>query len=89
MSEETRAQCAGMTKSGMQCKNLALVGEAFCRVHLPEPSGELKREREDRLRAELQVELDELVERLREIQPDYEPPPLSTSNLIDFFKKYL
>lgn len=89
MSEETRAQCAGLTKTGMQCKNLALVGEEYCRVHLPEPSGESKSEQEARLRAELQVELDELVERLRAIQPDYEAPPLSTSNLIELLKKYM
>ncbi|MFN2237185.1 MAG: lysophospholipid acyltransferase family protein [Anaerolineales bacterium] len=89
MSEETRAQCAGLTKTGVQCKNLALVGEAYCRLHLPEPSGETKTEQEARLRVELQVELDELVERLREIQPDYEPPPLSTSGLIDLIKKYM
>jgi 1-acyl-sn-glycerol-3-phosphate acyltransferase len=89
MSEETRAQCAGLTKTGMQCKNLALVGEPYCRVHLPDPSGESKTEQEVRLRAELQVELDQLIERLREIQPDYEPPPLSTNNLIDFFKKFM
>ena len=89
MSEETRAQCSGLTKNGIQCKNLALVGEEYCRVHLPEPSGESESEQEARLRAELQVELDELVERLREIQPDYEAPPLSTSNLFELLKKYM
>jgi len=86
MSEETRIHCAGLTKAGIPCRNFPLTGEEYCRVHLPEPDGESRAEQEARLRAELRDELDELVERLRELQPDYESPPFSMCNLIDLFK---
>lgn len=87
MNEGTHRHCAGLTKAGIPCKNYALTGEEYCRVHLPEPDGESKAEQEARLRAELQDELDELVERLREIQPDYEAPPFSVCNLFNLIKK--
>jgi len=83
MSEETRRRCVSLTKAGNPCKNYVINGEEYCRVHLPEPEGESKKEQEERLRGELREELDELVERLREMQPDYEPPPFSFWNLID------
>ena len=89
MSEETRSRCAGITKAGNQCKNYVLDGQDFCRVHLPEPAGESKEEQDARLRAELREELDELVERLQEMQPDYEPPPYSTRNLVDLLRENL
>jgi 1-acyl-sn-glycerol-3-phosphate acyltransferase len=44
-------------------------------------------EQEARLRSELREELDELVERLRAMQPTYEPPPFSLYNLGEIFKK--
>ncbi len=87
MRDETRPRCAGVTKAGNPCKNYALDGEAYCRVHLPEPESESKEQQDARLRAELREELDELGERLREIQPDYEPPPFSLRNMMDLFKK--
>ena len=87
MSEETRKHCAGLTKAGMPCKNFTLIGEEYCRVHLPEPVEESKADQEARLRAELRDELDELVDRLREIQPEYEAPPFSICNLLDLFRK--
>ncbi len=87
MSDETHPRCAGVTKAGNSCKNYALGGEAYCRVHLPEPESESKEQQDARLRAELREELDELVDRLREMQPDYEPPPFSPRNMIDLFKK--
>jgi len=87
MSEEIRRVCAGITKAGNPCKNNALVDEAYCRVHLPEPVQETKTEREGRLRQELREELEILVNRLKEIQPDYEPPPFAPGNILELMKK--
>jgi 1-acyl-sn-glycerol-3-phosphate acyltransferase len=87
MSETKSPRCIGVTKAGNPCKNYALAGEAYCRVHLPEPEGETKEAREARLRTELREELDALVERLREMQPDFEPPPFSPRNLVAMLKK--
>ena len=89
MSEINSPRCVGITKAGNPCKNYALEGEEYCRVHLPEPEGESKKDQEARLRAELREELDELVARLREIQPDYEPPPFSPRNFVGLLKKNL
>ena len=61
MSEQSSKLCIGLTKAGNPCKNYALYGEEYCRVHLPEPIGETKTEQEARLRAELRDELDDLV----------------------------
>ena len=87
MSDESRPRCAGITKAGNPCKNYALESEEYCRIHLPEPEGESQAEQQARLRAELREELDDLVARLREMQPDYEPPPFSPRNLIDMLKE--
>jgi 1-acyl-sn-glycerol-3-phosphate acyltransferase len=87
MSEASSPRCIGITKVGNPCKNYALDGEEYCRVHLPEPERESQAEQEARLRAELRKELDELVDRLREIQPDYEPPPFSPRNMVDLLKQ--
>jgi 1-acyl-sn-glycerol-3-phosphate acyltransferase len=87
MSETDRSRCKGITKAGKPCKNYVLEGEKYCRVHLPEPENESKEEQEARLRNELREELDDLVERLREMQPDYEPPPFSARNMVDLLKK--
>jgi 1-acyl-sn-glycerol-3-phosphate acyltransferase len=87
MSETTNPRCIGITKAGNPCKNFALDGEEYCRVHLPEPEGESKEDQDERLRAELREELDALVERLREMQPEYEPPPFSVRNMLNLFKQ--
>jgi len=89
MSEVTRARCAGKTKSGNPCKNYPLEGEEYCRIHLPEPIQESAKEQEKRLRAELNHELDDLVRRLRQLQPEYEPPPFSPQQMIAALKRNL
>lgn len=89
MSENTRPRCAGQTKAGNPCKNFAVAGEVFCRLHLPESSPETNKEQEQRLRAELRQELDDLVRRLRALRPDYEPPAFSPQNMLDMLKRNL
>jgi 1-acyl-sn-glycerol-3-phosphate acyltransferase len=89
MSENTRARCSGITKTGNPCKNYPLDGEAYCRVHLPEQTYESPKEQEKRLRAELNQELDELVYRLRQLQPDYEPPAFSPQKMLAALKRNL
>lgn len=44
---------------------------------------------DEELRRELVAELDELTQRLQEITPDYEPPPVSSKGLMDLFEKAL
>jgi 1-acyl-sn-glycerol-3-phosphate acyltransferase len=89
MTEDIRPRCAGKTKAGEPCKNYALEGEAFCRVHMPEPTHETTKEERQRLRAELNQELDELVTRLRELRPDYTPPPFSPEAMIALIRRNL
>jgi 1-acyl-sn-glycerol-3-phosphate acyltransferase len=43
----------------------------------------------EELRAALLAELDELTQRLQEITPDYEPPPVSAKGLAAFFEQVL
>jgi 1-acyl-sn-glycerol-3-phosphate acyltransferase len=83
MSNSPSNLCSSLTKAGKPCKNYAISGAEYCRVHLPEPDEETRAEQEVRLRAELKIELEELVERLQAIQPDYQAPPFTFSNLLE------
>jgi 1-acyl-sn-glycerol-3-phosphate acyltransferase len=89
VSEDTHPRCAGTTKAGSPCQNYALRGETYCRLHMPEPTHETAKEQQQRLRAELNQELDELVERLQELHPGYSPPPFSPQAMIDLIRRYL
>lgn len=105
MSENgTRIRCSALTKAGSQCKNYAIEGSDFCRVHQPsdeneyllEPEIEGQPDAEDskgsadfmddkaeqNLRRQLMIELDQLVERIRALTPEYSPPPFSPKRLI-------
>ena len=118
MSENSRPRCAALTKSGNPCKNYALEGEIYCRVHLPkaetpppapedepqpqvtaapepppeappepDPEADFTPEEIRQLRTELTRELNDLVERLRELQPDYEPPALPGRRVRGLFSR--
>jgi 1-acyl-sn-glycerol-3-phosphate acyltransferase len=39
-TESTRTVCMGLTQAGRPCKNLAVPGSAYCRVHQPGPGPE-------------------------------------------------
>ena len=87
--EETQQikQCAALTKSGSPCKNSAKPGSGFCHVHagLDDPdkidmladNPEIEENISDpAMRRQLIEELDDLMVRVREVMPDYSPPPL-------------
>jgi 1-acyl-sn-glycerol-3-phosphate acyltransferase len=108
MSDEvTRSRCAGITKAGLPCKNLALLESEYCRVHQPkldeqhfvdnqdqvEPTQEgvapdgAGQISEEELMSELVAELDELILRLKEVTPDYSPPPFTPRRLIKLIRE--
>jgi 1-acyl-sn-glycerol-3-phosphate acyltransferase len=80
-------QCLAFTKSGSQCKNSARPGSEYCHVHSsaeePENTGRVagssrveEKISDPEARRQLVEELDDLMIRVREIIPDYSPPPL-------------
>lgn len=109
--DDARSRCSAMTKAGLQCKNYALEGSDFCRVHQPsedngtpqevEPKAQPeKREVRDEgmptdalteqdLRRQLLVELDQLIERVRALTPEYTPPPFSPKRLVKLISENL
>ncbi len=97
MTEQSPVQeqlyCAAKTKSGQPCKNYALEGSQYCRRHQQiqaeePPDGRAQAEvpNED-LRRQLAKELDELIERVKEMTPDYNPPPFSARGLLKLIEE--
>ncbi len=96
MSEElNNVRCEAITKAATQCKNKAEPGSVTCRVHRSSaaisdngrPDEELMSEQNlsDReLRERLMVELDDLINRVQAISPEYSPPPFSPEKMVDF-----
>lgn len=89
MNTETRP-CGALTKTGDPCKNNALDGSAYCRVHRNytppaqasppvAPSGLSSMDREEF--RQLVAELNALAEQLRAIDARYNPPPLTLEGL--------
>lgn len=87
-------QCLAFTKSGNQCKNSARPGSGYCHVHAsmedPKNSDQLadspmneEKISDPAMRRQLVEELDELMIRVREIMPDYSPPPVPVPDLAD------
>jgi len=96
MSEESNiVRCEAITKAATQCKNKAEPGSVTCRVHRSSATksnnGRSDEERiagqnlSDReLRGRLMVELDDLINRVQAISPEYSPPPFSPEKMVDF-----
>jgi 1-acyl-sn-glycerol-3-phosphate acyltransferase len=85
-------RCKAMTKAGEQCKNTAVDGTDFCHIHIPAAmrsengkpidEGTAEEKLSDReLREQLIVELDDLIARVRAIDPDYSPPPYTSQQM--------
>jgi 1-acyl-sn-glycerol-3-phosphate acyltransferase len=79
-------QCAALTKSGNRCKNGPKPGSGYCHVHADQDELENpviaidnleieESESDPETRRQLIEELDDLMLRVREIMPDYSPPP--------------
>jgi 1-acyl-sn-glycerol-3-phosphate acyltransferase len=92
-----RPLCEALTKAGRPCKNAALPGALYCRVHQAQASAMADEQpwlTEDgtpgeALREELAAELDQLIERVREESPEYTPPPFSPLALIKLIEENL
>jgi 1-acyl-sn-glycerol-3-phosphate acyltransferase len=98
--------CMALTRSGQLCKNYALPGSQYCRIHQASPDGhETDKtdnagegtesgdqyandgETQEALRQHLLRELDTLIDRVREIAPDYNPPTFTPQNLLELIEK--
>ncbi|MBN1667770.1 MAG: acyltransferase family protein [Anaerolineales bacterium] len=87
-----RRLCTATTQAGAPCKNLARPGSAYCHVHQLQAAAEPQGQAQDtpaQLQRELAQELDELVSRLRQAFPAYEPPPFSPSGLLSQLRRRL
>ncbi len=103
MSEETK-HCIALTKAGAPCKNYVMPASDYCRIHQPKtadasiaspthagatqtadapPSPDPEELRE------LLDELNQLAAELRELTPDYAPPPFSRKKLRKLLKENL
>lgn len=98
MNKETRPRCQGLTKAGEPCKNYAMPGTDYCRVHQATagaeqpPAGRRKVRRQlktvevepvdQETRRQYAAALDRLVEQVRKMSRGYIPPPFSPKRLI-------
>ncbi|MCI0519506.1 MAG: acyltransferase family protein [Chloroflexi bacterium] len=92
--------CKGLTQSGKPCKNRALAGSRYCRVHRARENGSPAEEAaasdapyadegESIDRRQLLEELDKLIARVRAMAPDYTPPPFSPRKMLKFLEEHL
>ena len=98
--------CMALTRNGQLCKNYALPGSQYCRIHQAsfdghEPETKVNAgeeiasdeqslsegESQAEMRQQLMHELDNLIERVREIAPDYNPPTFSPQNLLELIER--
>lgn len=86
---ETRTRCKAPARSGAPCKNYAMVGSEYCRLHQPVDSGSRIKRRSFKvvepeldnpgLRRQLAAELDRLTGRIADITSGYPPDtPVAT-----------
>ncbi len=101
MSDEPkRILCMALTQSGNPCKKYALLGSDYCGVHEKAhngshreqtgeepPAGTTDEVPDEEMRHSLMKELDELLERVRSLAPDYTPPPFSAHRLMELVEK--
>jgi 1-acyl-sn-glycerol-3-phosphate acyltransferase len=103
MAEASNITCVATTKSGAPCKNQALDGSNYCWVHQSLTQGipviELDRESSQSSTEELTpaidlegvdlmtAELDEMISQVKEIAPEYTPPPFSPQRLMQLLKE--
>jgi 1-acyl-sn-glycerol-3-phosphate acyltransferase len=80
-SDETRTQCQALTKAGVQCRNRALAGSKYCRIHQSAQKTVQRELSKEELRQQLIAEVDELTKRIRSITPEHEPPSFSLRRL--------
>lgn len=94
-SMETQSRCQALTKAGEPCKNYALPGSEYCRVHqsvaVRQPAAETFDTEipDEGLRHQLMAELDNLIERVQAMTPGYTPPPFSPRRLLALVEENL
>jgi hypothetical protein len=93
-------QCAGIKKNGERCKNRAVAGSAYCRVHqdqavaaaeaaAPPPVTPAVPRSPELERAQVEAvaeELNKLADEVRAKAPDYTPPPFSAAAMVNVLK---
>lgn len=105
MTDAERPRCAATTQAGAPCKNYALEGLPYCRVHRASAAGSGQEETaaaptvandaepaeipDESLRQQLMAELDKLIERVRAMTPEYTPPPFSPTRLLKLIEQNL
>jgi 1-acyl-sn-glycerol-3-phosphate acyltransferase len=98
-ASEQEMRCIATTRAGSQCKSQATAGSEYCHIHRPvtigvpeagSPSGETpanapagRYASDETLRKQLLAELDALVKRIKALTPNYEPPKLGPSQMIE------
>jgi 1-acyl-sn-glycerol-3-phosphate acyltransferase len=77
------------TQSGEPCKNYALSGSEYCRLHQP-AMDETEAEIPDQdLRQQLSAQLDHLIEQVQAATPDYVPPAFTPQRLLALVEENL
>lgn len=95
MSEQALTRCAAATKAGKPCKNYAVEGSAYCRVHQnvaqAEPSATMSAAEAELLarKKALLDELDELVADLKTAVPPPNTSPYNPLQLLTYLRQNL
>jgi len=103
MSEEKK-RCIALTKAGAPCKNYAMSASNYCRIHRPQTAdasiasplptdaaqtADAPPSPDQEHIQELLDELNQLAAELKELTPDYTPPPFSRKKLHKLLKENL
>ncbi|MCA9919633.1 MAG: hypothetical protein KC445_16860 [Anaerolineales bacterium] len=94
MSDQSPTRCAATTKAGKPCKNWAMEGSDYCRMHqnVAQSAAPALSEAEAELltrKKELLAELDELVADLKTAVPKENSSPYNPLNLLTYLRQNL
>jgi 1-acyl-sn-glycerol-3-phosphate acyltransferase len=87
--ESTQDRCIARTQSGEPCKNYALSGSKYCRIHQPAVDEAEVEISDQALRQQLSAQLDHLIERVQAVTPDYVPPAFTPQRLLALVEENL
>lgn len=91
MSEQTPTRCAATTKAGKPCKNWAIDGSDYCRVHQNIQAQAIDKEEAELLtrKKELLDELDALVADLKTAVPQSSSSPYNPMQMLTYLRQNL
>lgn len=87
MSAAVQARCQAQTRAGQRCRRAARAGSGYCAQHARSANSHPDVGDRVALRRQLAAEVNGAVDRLRQQDPAFEPPPLDIKAVVELDRK--